>query len=59
MTPRNQKNIYDINIQRQELNKGIHIADTLKVDLNRQQKTNTSWLETTIKAILKTPIKKL
>ena len=54
----NQQKIYDINIQRQELNKGMLIENTLKVKLNSQQKTNTSWLVTTIKAILKTPIQK-
>ena len=32
--PGNQPNIYDINIQRQELNKGRHIENTLKVELN-------------------------
>ena len=40
-TPGNQPNIYDINIQRQELNKRINIANTLKVKLNSQQRTNT------------------
>ena len=54
----NQQNIYDINIQRQELNKGVIIANTLKGNLKSQQKTNTSWLVTTIKAILKTLIHK-
>ena len=52
----NQQNIYDINIQRQELDKGMHIENTLKVNLNSQQTTNTLWLVTTIKAILKTTI---
>ena len=55
--PGNQPNIYDINIQCQELNKGTHIANTLKGHLNSQQKRNASWLVTTIKAILNTPIK--
>ena len=56
--PVNQPNIYDINIQRQEINKKMHIAKTLKVKLNSQNKTNASWLVTTIEAILKTPIQK-
>ena len=51
-----QKN--DINIQSQELNKGILIANTLKVKLGSQQKTNTLWIVTTIKEKLKTPIQK-
>ena len=34
------------------------IANTLKGDLNSQQTTNASWLVTTIKSILKTPIQK-
>ena len=33
------------------------IENSLKDKLNIQQKTNTSWMVTTIKAILKTPIK--
>ena len=37
----------------------MNIADILKGELNRQQKTNTSWLVTTIKEIPKTPIQKL
>ena len=57
--PGNQPNIYDINIQCQELNKGMHIAKTLKGKLNNKHKTNISWLVTTIKAILKTPNQKL
>ena len=32
------------------------IANTLKGKLNSQQSTNTSWLVTTIKATLRTPI---
>ena len=40
-----------------EINHG-YIANTLKGKLNSQQKTNVSWLVTTIKAILKTPIQK-
>ena len=52
----NQQNIYDINIQRQEIYKWMLIANTLKGKLNSQQTTNASWLVTTIKAILKTPI---
>ena len=54
----NQQNIYDINIQRQELYKGMLIANTLKGKLNSNQMTNASWLVTTIKEILKTPIQK-
>ena len=54
----NQQNIHDINIQRQELYKWMIIANTLKVNLISQKTTNTSWLVTTIKAILKTPIQK-
>ena len=50
--------MYDINIQRQELYKGLLIANTLKVKLNIHKTTNTSWLVTTVKAILKTPIQK-
>ena len=53
----NQQNIYDINNQRKEIDKGMLIANTLKVKLN-SQKTNALWLVTTIKAILKTPIQK-
>ena len=34
------------------------IANTLKGKLNSQQSTNASWLVTTIKAILKIPIRK-
>ena len=54
----NQQNIYDINIQRQELNNGALIANTLKGKLNSQQKTNASWIVTTIKEILKRQIQK-
>ena len=36
----------------------MHIANTLKGKLKNQQMKNTSWLVTTIKAILKTPIQK-
>ena len=54
----NQQSIYDINTQRKELYKGILIANTLKGKLKSQQSTNTSWLVTTIKAALKTQIKK-
>ena len=53
-----KNNIYAINIQRQELNKGIHIANTPKGKMNSQHKTNALWLVTTIKEILKTPIQK-
>ena len=34
------------------------IANTLKVKLNSRQSTNASWLVTTVKATLKTPIQK-
>ena len=37
----------------------MYIADTLKGKLNIKHKSNTSWLVTTIKEILKTPIQKL
>ena len=53
-----KKNIYDINTQRKKLDKGILTANTLKGRLNSQQSTNASWLVITIKATLKTPIKK-
>ena len=52
----NQQGIYDINIQRQEFDKGMIIENTLKGKLNSQHPTNESWLVTVIKAILKTPI---
>ena len=52
----NQQSIYDINIQLQELYKGMLIANILKGKLNSQQPTNASWLVTTIKAMLKTLI---
>ena len=54
----NKQNIYDIYIQSQELHKGTLIESTLKGNMNSQHKTNSSWLVTTIKAILKTPIQK-
>ena len=54
----NQQSIYDINIQRQELDKGMLIGNKLKGKLSIQQKTNASWLVTTIKKILKTPTQK-
>ena len=54
--PGNQPNIYDINIQRHEPKKGLHISNTLKCNLNSQYKMNKSFLVKTIKAILKTPI---
>ena len=41
----NQKN-YDINIQCQEFNKGMRIENTLKYNLNNQQKMNASCLVT-------------
>ena len=53
-----QQSIDDINTQRQELDKGMLIADTLKGNLNSQQSTSASWLVTTIKTTLKTPIQK-
>ena len=34
------------------------IENTLKCNLNSQQKKNASWIVTTTKAILKTPIQK-
>ena len=37
----------------------MYIVDTIKVKLNRQHKTKTSWLVKKIKAILNTPIQKL
>ena len=52
----NQQSIYDINIQRQKLDKGMIIVNTLKGKLISQQSTNASWIVTIIKAILKTPI---
>ena len=55
----NQQSIYDINTQRQKLDKGMLISNNIKVNLNIQQLTNTSCLVTKIKATLKTPIKKL
>ena len=54
----NQPNVYDINIQREAFNKGMHLANILKGKLNIEQKTNTLWLVTTVKAILKRPIQK-
>ena len=54
----NQKSIYDINIQYQELDKGMLVANTLKGKLKSQHLTNTSWLVTMIKAILRTLIQK-
>ena len=50
--------MYDINIQRQKLYKGILKENTLKVKLNSQKTTNASWIVITIKAILNTPIQK-
>ena len=47
-----------MNIQRQEIYKGMLIANTIKVKLNSQKTTNASWLVTMIKAILNTPIQK-
>ena len=50
--------MYNLNIQRQKLYKGILVANTLKVNLNSQKTTNASWIVTTIKAILNKPIQK-
>ena len=50
--------MYEMNIQRHELYKGMLIPNTLKVNLNSQKTTNASWVVTTIKAILKMPIQK-
>ena len=52
------KKNHDINIQLQEINKGMHIENTLKDKTNSQQKTNELWIVTTIKAITKMPIQK-
>ena len=38
----NQQSIYDINIHRQELERGVLIANSLKGNLNSQQSTNAS-----------------
>ena len=54
----NQQNIHYINIQHQELDKGVLITNTLKVKLNSQHTTNELWQVTMITAIPKTPIKK-
>ena len=54
-----QQNIYDINIQRQELEKGMLIENTLKGNLNSQQTMNSLCLVITIKVIPKRPIQKL
>ena len=56
---RNQQSIYNINIQRQELDKGMIIANTIKVKLKSQQTTNASWIVTMIKSILNTTIHRL
>ena len=50
--------MYDINIQRQKLYKGILIANTLKVNLNVHKTKNALWIVTTIKVIPKTPTQK-
>ena len=60
-TPGNQTNSYNINIQHQELKKGMHIADTLKSELNRKYKSthirvgynNQSNTEDTYSVIIK------
>ena len=54
----NHQSISVINTQHIELEKGMLIANTLKVKLNSQQSTNASWVVTTIKATLKIPIQK-
>ena len=54
----NQQSIYDINIQRQELDKWMLISNNLIDKLDSQQATNASWLVSTIKAILQTTIQK-
>ena len=54
----NQQSIDDINTQRQELDIGILISNTLNGKMNSQQLTNASWPVTMIKATLKTPIHK-
>ena len=54
----NQQSIYGIHTQRQELEKGVLIANTLKGKLKSQHSTDASWLVTTIKATLKTPVQK-
>ena len=55
----NQQSISDINNQRIELEKGMLIANTLKVKLNSQKSTHASWIVTTTKATLKILIQKL
>ena len=55
----NQQSIYEINIQHQELDKGMLIANTLKYKLKSQQSKNASWLVTMIKLIPKTPNQKI
>ena len=52
----NQQSIYVINTQRKELEKGMLITNTFKGKLSSQQSMNASWLVTTIKATLNTPI---
>ena len=54
----NQQIISDINNQHIELDKGMLLASTLKVNLNGQQSTNASWIVTTIKVTQKIPIQK-
>ena len=54
----NQQSISNINTQQIESDKGMLIANTLKGKLNSQQSTNASWLVTTIRYTLKTPIQK-
>ena len=58
-TSENPTKIHDTDIQRQELEKGTYLSKILKVNLNKQKNANTSWLVTTIKELLKTPIQKL
>ena len=35
----------------------MYLSNIIKGNIDRQQNTNTSWLATTIKEIMKTPIK--
>ena len=58
-TSENQTEFYDTYIQRQGLEEGMYLVNILKVEINRQKKTNTSWLVTTTKEIMKSPIQKL
>ena len=57
-TWKSTKYVFDINIQHQELDKGMLIENNLKCKPSSKQPTDASWLVTMIKAILKTPIQK-